>query len=174
LKGNYDARVLADTATEFHVVLAIHVATVIVTFGAIFARPLVFAFARRHEPRSLPVLHRIEYTVERLFVWPGILIVVISGAYMTGYDEHWSAFYVLWGIGVIVLIVLALMIALIPAARRARAAAERDVQHSAATGGAVVLGDEYRALNRRIANVGALLGVLILLTLLFMGTEFPA
>jgi hypothetical protein len=168
--------VFADTVTEFHVVLAIHVVAIIVTFGAIFARPLVFSYARSYEPRSLPVLHRIEYTLARRFVWLGMLIVIVSGIYMTGYDERWSAFYVLWGISVIVLLALALITVLIPGARRAGMLAERDTQRLPASSEAIaseLLSQEYRALDRRIATVGAALGVLILLTLLFMGTEFP-
>jgi Predicted integral membrane protein (DUF2269) len=170
--NNYDAAVLADTVTDFHVVLAIHVATVIVTFGAIFARPLVFAVASRHDPRSLPVLHRIEYTIEQRLVVPGLCIAVLSGAYLTSFDEHWSDFYVQWGLGVIVFVALALGIVMIPTARRAQAVAERDVQGAAAAG-AIGFSEEYRALNRRIAALGALLGLLVLVTLLFMGTEYP-
>jgi uncharacterized membrane protein len=164
--------VLADTVTEFHLVLALHVATVIVTFGAIFARPFVFAVARRHDPRSLPVLHRIEYTIERFLVAPGLIVAVLTGAYLAGFGEHWSAFYVKWGIGVVVLIAVALGVVLLPAARRARTLAERDLR-SAGAAGASRLSAEYSALNRRIGAVGALLGVLVLVTFLFMGTERP-
>jgi Predicted integral membrane protein (DUF2269) len=171
--SNYDAAVLADTVTDFHVVLAIHVATVIVTFGAIFARPLVFAVASRHDPRSLPVLHRIEYTIERRLVGPGLLVAVLSGAYLTSFDEHWSAFYVQWGLGVIVFFAVALGVVMIPTARRAQAVAERDLQGDGAAG-AIDLSEEYRVLNRRIGAVGALLGLLVLVTLLFMGTEYPS
>jgi hypothetical protein len=171
--SNYDAAVLADTVTDFHVVLAIHVATVIVTFGAIFARPLVFAVASRHDPRSLPVLHRIEYTIEQRLVVPGLCIAVLSGAYLTSFDEHWGAFYVQWGLGVIVFVALALGVVMIPTARRAQAVAERDVRGAPAAG-TIGLSEEYRALNRRIAALGALLGLLVLVTLLFMGTEYPS
>jgi hypothetical protein len=169
---NYDAAVLADTVMEFHIVLAIHVATIVVTLGAIFARPLVFAMASRHDPRSLPVLHRIEYTIERYLVWPGLLVVVLSGAYLTSFDEHWNAFYVRWGIGVVVLIAVALGVVMIPSARRARSVAERDVREAPAVG-AVDLSAEYRMLSRRMSIVGAVLSLLILVTLLFMGTEYP-
>jgi hypothetical protein len=164
--------VFADTVTEFHVVLAIHVATVVVTFGALFARPLVFAVASRQDPHSLPVLHRIEYTIECRLVGPGLLVVILSGAYLTNFDGHWSAFYVRWGLGVIAFIAVALGAVMAPAARRARTVVERDVQGSGAAG-AIDLSDEYRALNRRISAVGALLSVLVLVTLLFMGTEYP-
>jgi ABC-type spermidine/putrescine transport system permease subunit II len=164
--------VFADTVTEDHVVLGLHVATVIVTFGAIFARPLVFAVARRQDPGSLPVLHRIECAIERWLVAPGLIVAVVTGAYLAGFGEHWSAFYVKWGIGVVVLVAVALPAVLLPAARRARTLAERDLRSAGAVG-ASGLSAEYLALDRRIGAVGALLGVLVLVTFLFMGTERP-
>ncbi len=170
--SNYDAAVLAATVTEFHIALAIHVATVIMTFGAIFARPLVFAVASRHDPRSLPVLHRIEYTIERRLVGPGLLLAILSGAYLTDFNDRWGAFYVQWGLGVVVVVAVALGAVMIPTARRARAVAERDV-HGADATGVIDLSEEYRALNRRMSAVGVLLSLLVLTTFLFMGTEYP-
>jgi hypothetical protein len=162
---------LAGKVTELHVVLAIHVATVIVTFGAIFARPLVFAAANRQDPRSLPVLHRIEYTIERVLVIPGVLLVILTGIYMADREDGWSAFYVWWGIGVVALIGAALAIVMIPTARRAEAVVRRDLRNSPA--GAIGFSVEYRALTRRLAVVSSVLGVLVLITMLFMGLAYP-
>jgi hypothetical protein len=162
---------IADTIMEFHVVLAIHVATIVVTFGAMFARPVVFAVARRREPRSLPVLHRIEYTVERRLVGPGLLVVIISGIYMTSWLQHWGEFVVQWGLGVIVLSAAAVGAVMIPSARRAMTVSERDVRASAVD--TVRLSGEYRAIARRMAVVSSLLSLLVLVTVLFMSTEYP-
>src|SRR4030081_3202344 len=117
----------APAVTPFHIVLAIHVATIVMTFGAIFARPLVFAVASRQDPRSLPILHRIEYTVERYVMFPGVLVVILSGSYMAEKGSHWNAIYVWWGIGVVALLGAALAVVMIPTARRAEAVAPRDL-----------------------------------------------
>jgi hypothetical protein len=160
------------TVTEFHIVLAIHVATVIATFGVIFARPLVFAAANRQDRRSLPLLHRIEYTVERVLVAPGAVVVVLTGAYMANWGVgRWGDFYVWWGICVVALIGAALVVVMIPTARRAETVAARDLLASPA--GAVLLSGEYLALTRRLALVSGVLCALVLVTMLFMGLERP-
>src|ERR1700723_2013486 len=44
--------------TFFIVVLAVHIAAVVITFGVTFAYPMMAVYIRRAEPRSVPVLHR--------------------------------------------------------------------------------------------------------------------
>lgn len=161
----------AGTATPFHIALAIHVASIVMTFGVIFARPLVFAVASRRDPRSLPLLHRIEYTVDRWVIVPGVLVVILTGSYMANEAGHWDAFYVWWGIGVVALMGVALTLFMIPTARRAEVLVQRDLQ--AAVGGAIGLSGEYRALARRLAVLSSVLGLLVLITMLFMGVESP-
>jgi hypothetical protein len=183
-RAAYDARPmrLLGAATPFHVALAIHVATLIMTFGVVFARPLVFAVAGRRDPRSLPLLHRIEYTVERYLMLPGVLLVILTGAYLANSGGHWDNFYVWWGIGVVALLGAALPAFMIPTAQRAELVVARDLVAGGGSGapagadgssGAVGLSGEYRALARRLAVVSAVLGVLILITMLFMGLEWP-
>lgn len=161
------------TATPFHIALAIHVATIVTTFGVIFARPLVFAVASRGDPHLLPVLHRIEYTVDRWVVTPGVLVVILSGSYLAQKGGHWSAFYVWWGIAVALLMGAALGTVMIPTARRAEAVAKRDLGGAASNADGAGLSVEYRALTRRLAAVGTVLGLLVLITMLFMGLEVP-
>jgi hypothetical protein len=170
----YPAPAMAPTATAtpFHIALAIHVATIVMAFGVIFARPLVFAVARRRDPRSLPVLHRIEYTADRWLVGPGVIVVILSGFYLALKGGRWGDFYVWWGIGVVALMGVALALVMIPTARRAEAVAQRDLQAPVAAG-ALALSGEYRALTRRLAVVSVVLGVLVLVTMFFMGLEIP-
>jgi hypothetical protein len=177
------------TMTAFHIAAAIHVSCVIATFGVIFARPLVFAAAMKQDRRSLPVLHRIEYTIERVLVVPGMLLVLLSGAYLANWDtRRWHYFYVWWGIGVVLLIGAALATVMIPTARRAEVVVRRDLQQASAEGaraevagggdatrgaGSIALSGEYLALNRRLATVSAVLCPFVLATMLFMGLERP-
>ena len=153
-------------ASLFEVVLAIHIMAVVVAFGVTFAYPIMFAVAARHDPRSVPLVHRIEYTVERMLINPGLLLVLLAGIYLASKGHYWSDFFVQWGLAAVVVIGALVGAVMIPTAKRAELAAARDV--AAAGDGEIVLGEEYRALLRRLTAVGTLLSLLVLVTILFM------
>src|SRR5580692_4949990 len=153
-------------ASLYEVVLAIHIMAEVVAFGVTFAYPIMFAVGARHDPRSLPLLHRIEYTVERYLINPGLLLVILAGIYLASKGHFWSDFFVQWGLGVVVVIGALIGSVMIPTAKRAEQIAARDV--AAGGGGEIVLSDEYRALVRRLSGVGTLLSLLVLITILFM------
>ena len=88
-----------------------------------FALPIVYAVAVKHDPRSLPLLHRIEYTVSRMLINPALLVVVAAGIYLASDGHHWSEFFVQWGLGAAIVIGGLVGAVLIPAAKRAEAAA---------------------------------------------------
>jgi hypothetical protein len=139
---------------------------VLATFGVAFVYPIAFAIAGRHDPRSLPALHRIEYTIERTLIVPGLLVVVLTGVDITAIAKHWGQFFVQWGLAAALTIGVIVMAFMIPTAERAAAVAQRDVQASA--GATISLSEEYRALARRLLIVGMLLSALVLITILFM------
>jgi uncharacterized membrane protein len=153
----------------YDIVLAVHIMAVVVAFGATFAYPIIFAVGARTDPRSLPVLHKISYTVERLLVNPGLLLVLIAGIYLASQGHHWSEFFVQWGLGVVVVIGAVVGVVLIPASKRAQELAERDIATSGE--GSIEMSAEYQAVVRRISTVGTLLSVLVLLTILFMAIK---
>ena len=155
-------------ASAYDFILALHVMAVVVAFGLTFALPVMFAVAARRDPRSLPVLHRIEYTLERALVNPGLLVLVGAGVYLASDGHHWSEFYVQWGIGAAVVIGALVGSILIPAAKRAEQLAERDL---AAGGEGVAMSEEYRATVRRSAIVGTALSLLVLVTIVFMAVK---
>jgi Predicted integral membrane protein (DUF2269) len=153
-------------ASFYEVVLAIHIMAVVVAFGVTFAYPIMFAVGARHDSRSLPLLHRVEYTVERTLVNPGLLLVVVAGVYLASKGHYWSDFFVQWGLGAAVVIGALAGGVMIPTAKRAEQIAARDI--AAAAGDEVQLSDEYRALVRRLSTVGGLLSLLVLVTILIM------
>lgn len=158
---------LTDPAASlFEVILAIHIMAVVIAFGVTFAYPIMFAVAARHDPRGLPLLHRVEYTIERMLVNPGLLVVVAAGIYLASKGHYWSEFFVQWGLAAAVVIGALIGAVMIPTAKRAEQMAARDV--AAAGEGAVEMSVEYRALVRRLSTVGSLLSVLVLVTILFM------
>lgn len=154
----------------YYVVKSIHNMTVMITFGVAFVYPIAFAVATRNDPRSLPALHRIESTIERTLIVPGLLVVVLTGIDITSIAHHWGQFFVQWGLSVSVVIGVLVTAVMIPNAERAAALAERDLAASAA--GAVSLSGEYHALARRLLLLGLFLSALVLITVLFMAVGF--
>ncbi len=154
------------TINTYYVVKSIHTMSVIATFGVAFLYPLVFTITVRHDPRSLPAMHRIEYTIERLLILPGLMVVVLTGVDATGLARHWGKFFVQWGLGAVVVLGVVVAYVMIPTAERAAALAERDLASSPE--GTIELSDEYRLLARRLLVVATLLCALVLVTTLFM------
>ncbi len=174
--------VVVLTATSaYEVILALHVMAVVVAFGVTFAYPIMFAVGARRDPRSLPVLHRIEYTIERMLINPGLLVVVAAGIFLASDGHHWSEFFVQWGLAAAIVIGALVGSVMIPTAKHAEAIAQRDLAGATADTGVVAtagaespaaatieMSDEYRALVRRLSAVGSLLSALVLVTILFM------
>ncbi len=153
----------------YEVVLAIHIMAVVVAFGVTFAYPIMFSIAARHDPRGLPLMHRVEYSIERMLVNPGLVVVLLAGIYLASDGHHWSEFFVQWGLAAVVVIGALVGAVMIPTAKRAEQIAERDVE--AAGEGTVAMSEEYQAIVRRLSTVGSLLSVLVLVTILFMAIK---
>jgi uncharacterized membrane protein len=135
-------------ASAYEIVLAVHVMAIVIAFGWTFALPVVYIVAGRHDPRSLPVLHRIEYTIERFLVNPALVVILGAGIFLASDGHHWSEFFVQWGLGAVIVIGALVGSVMIPTAKRAeqlaRAAAERATASagvsSAATAAGAALG----------------------------------
>jgi hypothetical protein len=123
----------------------------------------------------LPILHRIEYTIERGLVNPALLLVLAAGIFLASDGHHWGEFFVDWGVAVVVVVGALVGAVLIPTAKRAEQAIKRDLE---ATGGGELAPDanfqpgaEYQMLTRRLNIVGSTVGILALLTIAFMVTK---
>lgn len=162
--------VLTLAAALYDYVLAVHVMAVVVAFGVTFAYPIMFTVGARHGAHSLPLLHRIEYTIERYLINPGLLLVVLAGIYLASKGHHWSEFFVQWGLGAVVVIGALVGSVMIPTAKRAEQIAERDIAASTSAE-APEMSAEYQALTRRLATVGSALSGLVLVTILFMAIK---
>lgn len=156
-------------ASAYEIVLAIHIMAVVVAFGVTFAYPIMFAITARHEPRSLPLMHRIATMIDRALVNGGLTVVVLAGIFLATDGKRWSEFFVQWGLGAAIVIGALVGSVMIPAGKRARALAERDI--AAAGGGEIEMSDEYQAVVRRLQRVGSLLSALVLVTILVMAIK---
>ncbi len=165
---------IPPAASFYEVVLAVHIMAVVVAFGVIFAYPIMFAVGVRHDPRGLPLVHRVEYTIERMLINPGLLLVLVAGIYLASEGHYWSDFFVQWGLGAVIVIGALVGAVMIPTAKRAEEIAARDVAAAAGNEGEIEMSAEYRALVRRLSSVGALLSLLVLVTILFMALNLGA
>ncbi len=158
---------MVAAAVQFYdVVLFVHLSAIVVAFGPTFAYPVFLAVAERTDPRAIAAVGRGIQAWDRIL--GGLLVVVIaSGVYLV-IDGPWSFgdFYVSWGIAAVLVLAALAGAYFTPKTRRLVEIAERDMEAAAAS--EAKLSDEFRALNAQIARVGALTGLIILLTIYVM------
>jgi hypothetical protein len=161
--------VLAPAVEFFQVVLAIHIVAVVAAFGVVFSYPL-FAFAgARMDPRALPWFYRMQQVIGRRLISPGLAVVLVAGIYLASDLHQWKRFYVQWGLAAVVVIGALEGAVVMPGEGKLASIAERDVR--AAGDGEVTWSAEYQAQFRRTGAVGALLVLIIVLTIYFMSVQ---
>lgn len=150
----------------YDVILFIHIAAVVVAFGATFAYPFFQTVVERASPRSVPAMFRATHTTSRFAVIPGSFIVLAAGIYMT--IDRWDFGYLFITVGMAAIVVLILLGVAFFDRHESRAIelAERDV--AAAGSGEVELSEEYWQVSKRIARVGGLASLVIFVALFFM------
>jgi hypothetical protein len=161
--------VTAPVASAYDVVLGVHILAVVIAFGVTFAYPIIFVVGMRQDPRSLPLLHRIELATERILVNGGLVLVLGAGIFLASDGHHWSDFFVQWGIGAVVVIGAVIGAVMIPATKRAAELAERDI--AAAGDGEIEMSAEYQAVVRRLNVVGTALSLLVVATVFIMAVK---
>ena len=83
---------LAPAVTFYTVVLAAHIASVVIAFGVTFAYPLMYAVGLKREPRSMPGFHRIQDYVGKFVISPNSPARQIwISALSTSFKLDWSA-----------------------------------------------------------------------------------
>lgn len=157
---------LVPAVLFWQVVLAVHIAAVVITFGVTFAYPVFFLAGTRLDPRALPWFHRMQQKVARYLINPGLTLVLIAGIYLASKLSYWHFFFVQWGIAVVIVIGGLEGVVMIRGEGRLAKLAERDI--AAAGDGEVELSGEYRGLARRIGAVGLSMNVLVLITVYLM------
>jgi MFS family permease len=158
--------VLIGAVSFYDVVLWLHISAVVVGFGGTFVYGVLLTVAARSSPRSMPgVLAGIRAN-DRSLVTVGAILILLTGIYLAADSWEFSEFFISWGI-VAVLVLLGLVHGFfLPNERRAQEAAERDIE--AAGAGVVEFGDDFKRANGRIAKMGPVAGLIILLTVYVM------
>ena len=158
---------MTTTAVTFYdVVLWLHISAVIVGFGSTFAYGVLATFAAKDNPRSMPSVLAGIMANDRSLVTFGGLLVLVTGFYLVIDRWDFGEFFIGWGI-IAVLFLLGITHGyLLPNERRAKAAAERDIERAGS--GPVEFGEQFNKANGNFAKVGTVAGIVVVLTVYVM------
>jgi uncharacterized membrane protein len=151
----------------YEIVIALHIIAVVIAFGATFAYPVILGAVVRTDPRALPAAYSAIHAISRRIINPGLAAILIFGIYLASKLHLWHAFFVQWGLGVVVVLGALEGAYIGPREKRLVAVAQADIA-SAGPDGEVVQSAEHRALSRSVGAVGALMDLLVVVTIFFM------
>jgi len=148
----------------YKVALFFHIIAVVVALGPTFGYGIFFSVLPKY-PRAAPALIEGMRRIDRYLVNPGMVILLIAGiVVMADSGSVWegSNFFIVWGFIAIIALFGVQHGFFGPQMARLQEIAEKDL----AAGDA--LGAEFEATSRKIAQIGAATGILIVLTVFFM------
>jgi hypothetical protein len=152
--------------TGYEIGLFIHLSAVVLAFGPTFGYAFFQAVTERSNPRGVPTMWRATEMTSNYLVTPAALVALAAGLYLT--IDAWEFDDLFVNVGLIAIIgLLGLAHGFFnPQGTKALELAERDI--AAAGAGEVEFSDEYWRISKRIAQVGTLAGIIILVTIFFM------
>jgi hypothetical protein len=146
----------------FDVVLFFHILAVVLAFGPTFAYGLFIAVAQREGGAGVPAVGKAILTWDRIAGTTGMVVILISGIYMTSDRWDFGDFFISWGFVAILALFGLVHGFFIPKTREAVRLAERD------TGGGGELSSEFNTLSAQLARVGPIAGLIVVLTIYVM------
>lgn len=160
---------LVTAVAVWQVILAVHIVAAVVAFGVTFAYPLFELVGTRVDTRAMPGLHRLQQMIGRRLINPGLAVVILAGIYLASHLHQWKAFYVQWGLGVSIVLGALEGAFMIPREGKLAELAERDI--AAPGAGEVKWSGEYKALAKQVGAVGAVMSLLIVITVYVMTVQ---
>ena len=159
--------------TNYELSVFIHIAAVVVGFGATFAESILFPVAMKMSARNLPYVHRLQLVINQFFALPALVIVAATGIYQMA-EGNWDYgdFWVSGTLTIVVIIALLLLGFFIPADRKLLPIIERALADAGDR--ELQLADlppEYRRWGRLEGLVGSLTGILLIVAIYFMVTK---
>jgi uncharacterized membrane protein len=148
----------------YDVMIAAHVASIIIAFGVIFAYPAFVPYMVRTNPAAMPALHAVQARIGQRVIAPFGGLALLFGIYLASHAHVWSKVWVT----VPLIILLALLASggmfFSPLERRMQEMSERDLGE----GRAGALSSEYMALYQRWRLAGTISCLLVLVAVFFM------
>jgi uncharacterized membrane protein len=80
--------------TFYDVVKWIHIMAVVIAFGGAFTYPVWFSFVMRAPTDQRAFFHRTQAFMGQWVISPGLLVIVLAGAYMATDRDYWSKAWV--------------------------------------------------------------------------------
>jgi len=151
----------------YNVSLWIHITAVVVGLGATFAEAILTPVAMKGDPRHMPLVFRVQLTINRYFVQPALLLIIATGIYQAiEYDWDFGAFWV--SASFVIVIILGGITGgyFIPTDKKLLEISERDIK--AAGDGPVEFSEEFNNLSRGEAFFGPVTGLLIVAAIFLM------
>jgi hypothetical protein len=157
---------LALAVSFYDVVKWVHISSIVVAFGPTFAYGVWIAIASANDPRSIPFVYRVLQAIDGTFVTVGGILILLSGIYLTADRWDFGYFFITWGV-IAIIVLLGLTHGFFrPNERRAERLARRDLESSA--GGEVRFSDEFNAVSLKMARMGPVAGLIVIVTIYVM------
>src|SRR4051812_33751091 len=80
--------------TFYDVVKWIHIMAVVVAFGGAFTYPVWFGFVTRAQTSERVFFHRAQAFMGQWVISPGLLVLVLAGAYLATDRKYWDEMWV--------------------------------------------------------------------------------
>jgi uncharacterized membrane protein len=140
----------------YDVVLWVHILAFFIGFGPTYAYGLFLGAAGKAGPTAMAEAVSVMMRWDRIAITTAGVVLLVTGHYMAAENWDFSDFFVNWG-NVVVLLILGLTHAFfVPRERRVIEALRQGRE------------EEAQALGQQIGKVGAVLGVLVILTVYVM------
>jgi Predicted integral membrane protein (DUF2269) len=157
---------MALAVTFYDVVVWLHVTSVVIGLGATFAFGIYIALAIAKHPRSLPAVLEAQTAINRTMVTIGGVLILVTGIYLAADRWDFGYFFVTWGLIAIIVLLGLVHGYFLPHDRRALEAARRDIE--ASPGDQVEFGEEFNRNSAASARMGAVAGLIVILTIYVM------
>lgn len=146
----------------YKIALFLHILAVVLAFGPTFGYGLFFSVAPQY-PRAVPAILAGVQKCDRYLVTPGMIVLLLAGIFLL-VDGDWESSEAFITVGFLAIIVLfGLQHAFfVPQTQKARELAERDLESGD------TLSDEFGSVSDRLAKVGGLAGLIVVVTIFFM------
>jgi uncharacterized membrane protein len=151
-------------SADYKIALFLHILAVVLAFGPTFGYGILFSVLPDH-PRATPTVIAGIQKIDRYLVTPGMVVVLLAGIYLLiASDDAWDGSEAFITVGFIAILALfGLQHGFFrPQTAKARALAERDLKAGD------TFSDEFEEVSQRLAKVGPIAGLIVVVTIFFM------
>ena len=143
--------------TFYFCVVAVHVMSVVIAFGVTFAYPIMGPYVGKNMPQSVAGFHRLQHRIGQVLITPFATLALITGIYLAADQDLFDQIWVQIPMGILIILLGLGGAFFAPQEKKAAELAESSPGSP-----------EYLAVVKRVAMVGALSSVLVLVAIFCM------